>query len=89
MNWFILTRVLFFILGTSIQIYWWRSFQDKENKIYKVTKIYRKTYKMGMLLTMVACATIMFSSKLDIFDINMFLIGCIVWVGSVALWDKK
>lgn len=82
----ILCRYLFFGFDIAIVLYAFSAFKKPENKIYQAKRYQRYIYKIGMLIALSYSFNIVALEKFRFFDLNMFLCGTILMLGSAALW---
>jgi len=84
-----LTKIFFFLVFVACALYWISSFSDRRNIIYKLPKMHRIPYKIGLIIIMVASLNIFSKEGFKTYDLNMFLIGAVIVLGVVAYWDKR
>jgi uncharacterized membrane protein len=84
-----LTKIFFFLVFVACALYWISSFSDNRNIIYKLPKMHRIPYKIGLIIIMVASLNIFSKEEFRNYDLNMFLIGAVIVLAVVAYWDKR
>ena len=89
MDSFLISRVLFLMMFMATCIYWFTSFKDTRNIVYKLHWMHRWPYMLGLIWVAVASLNMAIKPVFSIFDLNMFLTGAFITMGTVAFWDKK
>ena len=86
---FILTKILFFLISVANVIYWASSLLNHKNIVWKIPAWHRVTYLMGFIIVFVASWNMWLQDDFSFQHLNMFLIGAVIVLLIVAIWDKR